>query len=432
MRVPNVFSSANQWLIETPERALDQAYRSALKIKEIEDKYFQGRGVSPDNAEYSSRVVGYFQTEVKNYLQNIKVRVIEFNFSRNIVNLAAPSRRRYRRGGDIVVFSDTQSSLIIEKLEFIESVTSKYLSPQGKKDLSPYYNTSITTGNIDKTMKDSKYQRLEGSNPGKENVVPRSFFSSLNRLKQEVDPESTKTEEEIIKQFRESRYQTSLSIRFILILFIIPFFVYQISKAYVVMPALNHYFEAREKIVFLNNDLENEAMIELKEYQDMMEFKALLGNKEPIKVEEKEKLLKEKVEEIAKDYQKKSLGAIANIFADTLALLSIVLLLVFNRRELAIVKDFLNRIFYNLSDSAKAFILILSTDMFVGFHSPHGWEVILGSFFRHFGLPENENFSNLFIATFPVILDTVFKYWIFRYLNGLSPSSVATYKNMNE
>ena len=97
MRVPNVFSSANQWLIETPERALDQAYRSALKIKEIEDKYFQGRGVSPDNAEYSSRVVGYFQTEVKNYLQNIKVRVIEFNFSRNIVNLAAPSRRRYRR-----------------------------------------------------------------------------------------------------------------------------------------------------------------------------------------------------------------------------------------------------------------------------------------------------------------------------------------------
>ena len=104
----------------------------------------------------------------------------------------------------------------------------------------------------------------------------------------------------------------------------------------------------------------------------------------------------------------------------------------FNRQELAIVKDFLNRIFYNLSDSAKAFILILSTDMFVGFHSPHGWEVILGSFFRHFGLPENENFSNLFIATFPVILDTVFKYWIFRYLNGLSPSSVATYKNMNE
>ena len=42
------------------------------------------------------------------------------------------------------------------------------------------------------------------------------------------------------------------------------------------------------------------------------------------------------------------------------------------------------------------------------------------------------NFIFLFIATFPVILDTIFNYWIFRYLNRISPSSVATYKNMNE
>ncbi len=432
MKVSNVFSSANQWLIETPERALDRAYQSALKIKEIEDNYFQGRTVSPDNAEYSARVIGYFQAEVKNCLQNIKVRIIEFNFSRNIVNLASPSRKRYRRGGDIVVFSDTQSSLVVEKLEFIESITGKYLSPQGRKNLSSYYNTSVAPENIEKTMKDPNHRRLEGINPSTENVIPRSFFSSFSRLKQEVSPESKQSEEDILRQFRESRYQTNLSIRFILILIIVPLFTYQISKTYLVMPALNHYFEQKEKIVFLNDDLQSEAMQELKEYREMMEFEALLGKREPVKAEEQEKLLKEKVDEISRDYQKKSLGAIANIFADTLAFLSVVFLLLSNRRELQIVKDFLNRIFYNLSDSAKAFILILSTDMFVGFHSPHGWEVIIDGFLRHFGLPENQNFSNLFIATFPVILDTVFKYWIFRYLNGLSPSSVATYKNMNE
>ncbi|CAL5225752.1 cemAHiC_scaffold_21, partial [Coccomyxa viridis] len=35
-------------------------------------------------------------------------------------------------------------------------------------------------------------------------------------------------------------------------------------------------------------------------------------------------------------------------------------------------------------------------------------------------------------AAFPVFLDTIFKYWIFRYLNKISPSTVATYHNMIE
>ena len=104
----------------------------------------------------------------------------------------------------------------------------------------------------------------------------------------------------------------------------------------------------------------------------------------------------------------------------------------FCKREIQIIKSFLDEIAYGLSDSAKAFLIILLTDMFVGYHSPHGWEVILEGIARHLGLPENREFNFLFIATFPVILDTVLKYWIFRYLNRISPSSVATYKNMNE
>ena len=70
--------------------------------------------------------------------------------------------------------------------------------------------------------------------------------------------------------------------------------------------------------------------------------------------------------------------------------------------------------------------------MFVGFHSAHGWEVILGGILHHFGLPENQSLIFLFIATVPVILDAIFKYWIFRYLSRMSPSAAATYRNMNE
>ncbi len=115
-----------------------------------------------------------------------------------------------------------------------------------------------------------------------------------------------------------------------------------------------------------------------------------------------------------------------------MALFAFTLLLLNSQREIAILKSFIDDLVYGLSDSAKAFIIILFTDVFVGFHSPHGWEVILEGLSRHWGLPENHDFIFLFIATFPVILDTVFKYWIFRYLNRISPSAVATYRNMNE
>jgi len=115
-----------------------------------------------------------------------------------------------------------------------------------------------------------------------------------------------------------------------------------------------------------------------------------------------------------------------------LAVGAFVLLLTTQKRGILTLKSFLDEIVYGLSDSAKAFIIILFTDMFVGFHSPHGWEVLMEGLSRHLGFAANREFIFLFIATFPVILDTVFKYWIFRYLNRISPSAVVTYKNMNE
>ena len=92
----------------------------------------------------------------------------------------------------------------------------------------------------------------------------------------------------------------------------------------------------------------------------------------------------------------------------------------------------MDEIVYGLSDSAKAFLIILFTDVFVGFHSPHGWEVIVKKISEHLGVVLYKNIIGIFIATFPVILDTIFKYWVFRYLSRLSPSALATFKEMNE
>jgi len=140
----------------------------------------------------------------------------------------------------------------------------------------------------------------------------------------------------------------------------------------------------------------------------------------------------DKAVELAEEFRHESSNAIKNVFADMFSVGAFIWLLLVSKSSIAVVKDFFDNIVYGLSDSAKAFIIILFTDIFVGFHSPHGWEVLLEGVSRHWGLPANRDFIFLFIATFPVILDTIFKYWIFRYLNRISPSAVATYRNMNE
>jgi hypothetical protein len=197
-------------------------------------------------------------------------------------------------------------------------------------------------------------------------------------------------------------------------------------------PLVDKFRVEQKAEVFLNIDLEKEAFTEWERYEKELEFKSMLGLIPRLNSEQMAEKIQEKVEELKTQYTEKSADAVKNVFADMFSLVGFGLVIVTNQKEIAIFKSFLDEIVYGLSDSAKAFIIILLTDIFVGYHSPHGWEVILRSISRHLGLPENEDFNFIFIATFPVILDTIFKYWIFRYLNRISPSAVATYRNMNE
>jgi hypothetical protein len=145
-----------------------------------------------------------------------------------------------------------------------------------------------------------------------------------------------------------------------------------------------------------------------------------------------EEKVQAKANEIAEEFHHKTNNAIANVFADVFGLIAFGLVLFFRKKDINLLKSFLDNLVYGLSDSAKAFGIILFTDIFVGFHSPHGWEVLLEGMANHLGVAPNKSAISLFIATVPVLMDTVLKYWIFRYLSRMSPSTVATLKEMNE
>nr|QUO99590.1 envelope membrane protein [Berchemia flavescens] len=105
---------------------------------------------------------------------------------------------------------------------------------------------------------------------------------------------------------------------------------------------------------------------------------------------------------------------------------------ILGNEELVILNSWVQEFLYNLSDTIKAFSILLLTDLCIGFHSPHGWELMIGYVYKDFGFSHNEQIISGLVSTFPVILDTIFKYWIFRYLNRVSPSLVVIYHSMND
>jgi hypothetical protein len=442
MKLPKLVDRARKWLSCTPERALDAAYRAAVKIKAIEDDHFQGQKVAPGVVDYSPSVVKVFRSDVNNYLSTIKVRLTEFKASRALLIFSNDSSTT---GTTVITKREelkTQQQLsVIEKLNYIDAIASKYQQESLETELVVAKNEQfepdlkLSSQNKKKLLLKPQIKQNTPTTEtisDKTGVLPRSFTRTIDRIRQEIDPEADHTEEELIKKFRRSRNKTVVSLYFVLILIIVPLFTHQVTKTFLIAPLVEKYFSNHQQIVFLNQDLEEEALTDLQRYQENLHFKSLIGLIPQISNQEIEEKVQYKAEELAEEYRRHSIDAVGNVFADFCSLIAFAAIIFFCKREIAVIKSFLDEIVYGLSDSAKAFLIILLTDVFVGYHSPHGWEVILEGIARHLGLPENREFNFLFIATFPVILDTVLKYWIFRYLNRISPSAVATYKNMNE
>jgi hypothetical protein len=102
------------------------------------------------------------------------------------------------------------------------------------------------------------------------------------------------------------------------------------------------------------------------------------------------------------------------------------------KRQRLILQSFVAESLYSLSDTTKSFLLILVTDGIVGFHSSIGWQCLGEVLLERFGFAPQNDLMLLFVSTCPVLLNTMFKYWVFRYLNKISPSTVVIYHNMIE
>ncbi len=429
-RIEKYLRTINQWLINTPDRALEQAYNAAQLIKKIEDEHFEGDKITRRSGQ-ADNVSAYFQAELSKYLRLAKLRVIEFRASNTLI--ATTGQKLKARVARDAEAGRAEELEILEKLRFIDSLLARYRAEEAvtapltrKANLAQI--TEIDVESRPPASADSSIVSIESAFDTT-SFIPRSIFRTANRFRRELDPRS---EEEVLRDFRQSKARTVIALRFLAMLLILPLLTQQLSKNFVIGPIVDYAKGKEQPSLSFNPDLEEEALEELERFEHRIKFEQLIGAAPQISQEEIEALIQKEAADLAKKYTGEVNSAIKNVFADLLSLVAFSVLIVTGRREIEVLKSFIDEMAYGLSDSAKAFLIILFTDVFVGFHSTHGWEVLMEGILRHFGLPENRDFIYLFIATFPVILDAMFKYWIFRYLNRISPSAVATYKNMNE
>ncbi len=427
------FSQIKNQFFGNPERSLKEAYQAASRIKSIENHYFSGYRI-PIESIKDDRLLA----EVQENLEILQQQIEAFNASSSA--------------------SGKVGSNSLEKLIFAEGVLANYTIaasqssalmpiPQQGGGQSPFSSTGIVDvpsniepvgdGNTNKASQRRQQKRKDNSNldsvlTSSAGALQGSLGKTFNKIKKDLNSDS---EKEIVDEFRRSRQVTVIALRLLALLIIVPILTQQISKNLVIKPIVEQY-RSGEEVVFslddLNSEWKEEALLELNGYEETLKMEQMLKHAPPMNPEVMEEKVQEKANEIAEVFHRKNTNAISNVFADGVALIAFAIVLLFRRKDINVLKSFIDNIIYGLSDSAKAFAIILFTDMFVGFHSPHGWEVLLESLANHLGIAANHSGISLFIATVPVVMDTMMKYWIFRYLSQMSASTVATLKEMNE
>ena len=273
-------------------------------------------------------------------------------------------------------------------------------------------------------------------------IIPRSIVRTLERFIFQLF--TTTTESSVLAEHRVSTYQAVISVQALVSLIFIPLFVHLFSLKFILTPATAYLWNSQQTDIFLNASLEQRALEDLQHFEDELSFDhfsyptdpptwALYQMENPIEFSLiRNSRLQERVIDLAREYNEKSIMYLTAFFGDLVTLTTIIFVMLGYKAQMIIFKSFVLEFLYSLSDTIKSVLLIFSTNLLVGFHSPRGWELLLEITLNRFGFPPSEHFVLLFVATFPVFLDTIFKYWIFRYLNKISPSTVATYHSMLE
>ncbi|VVB17310.1 unnamed protein product [Arabis nemorensis] len=231
-------------------------------------------------------------------------------------------------------------------------------------------------------------------------------------------------EEDILYEDRVFRYASSKSAKFLAVLILIPWALDFLAHDYVLMPFLERYVNTvplAAQALDVRRDQKLEMVKELNREKARYRLEVEIGKSPPLSDDELWWELRGKALELRDEWRLENRKAFANIWSDMVFGISLFVLLYANQGRVALLKFTGYKILNNISDTGKAFLIILITDIFLGYHSESGWETLLETIMEHYGLEVEQSTITIFICLVPVIMDACVKLWLFKFLPRLSP-----------
>jgi hypothetical protein len=435
------WSQIYSWLLKTPYRSLERAYRASKKIQHIKKNYiFYNKNIISSSRRSWQAIMLYINTNLNNCvfiiywsLLEYRISLFFFYFLKTFVLIISNFFNSFF--SNFISNNEIKQDLkeikqMNKKLAWIEASLNDLDMWKYYYSFSFFSKEKRKTAETSLTFADLKKNNVTTAAYESIGLVPRSITRTLSGFKTELTGQSTSL---VLQDFQIARYQALASLQYMLFLLFIPWGFSSLLKIWFLEPWLKIWWNTYQYQIFLNSFQEELALKRLQQIEELVWLDKIMVNslKEPqsqdLNIE-----IHQKTIQLVKIYNENSLNTLLHLLTDIVYVITLSAVFILGKQRLAILNSWIQELFYSLSDTMKAFSILLLTDLCIGFHSPHGWEIVIGSFLEHLGFAHNKHIISCFVSTFPVILDTVFKYWIFRHLNRISPSIVATYHTMNE
>ncbi|XP_020220334.1 proton extrusion protein PcxA isoform X1 [Cajanus cajan] len=284
-------------------------------------------------------------------------------------------------------------------------------------------------------------------------------------------------DDDMLYEDRVFQYASSNSAKYLAVLIIVPWAMDFLVHDYILMPFLDRYVKTvplAAQMLDVRRYQKLEMIKDLRIERGRFELEVEIGKSPPLSDDEVWWELRHKALELREERRLENRKAFANIWSDTVYGISLFILLYFNKSKVArsllcrgeehfgkrrpngrggnrkrtwFPKKFLGmdrqyvhqvallkftsyKIINNISDTGKAFLIILITDIFLGYHSESGWQTLLEIIVEHYGLEVDQSAITIFICLVPVIIDACVKLWLFKFLPRLSPRVTNIFQEM--
>ncbi|OWM89233.1 hypothetical protein CDL15_Pgr010520 [Punica granatum] len=223
-------------------------------------------------------------------------------------------------------------------------------------------------------------------------------------------------DEDMLYEDRVFRYASFNSAKFLAVLIIVPWALDFVVHDYVLMPFLDRYVKTvplAAQVLDVRRSQKLEMVKELKVEKARFRFEEEIGKSPPLSDEEVWLELRHRALELREEWRLENRRAFANIWSDIVFGISLFVLLYFNQSKVALLKFTGYKIVNNVSDTGLAFLIILITDIFLGYHSESGWQTLLEIIVEHYGFEVDQSAITIFVCLIPVVIDACVKLWVY-------------------